>query len=91
MDVPRSCSFNVEVLTATASDMAVLDALARLALAARRLGLELRLAQAPVELLELVALAGLAEALGLQARRQPEQREQPLGIEEEGEFGDASG
>jgi hypothetical protein len=91
MALSRSCSLKFEVLTGAASDMAVLDALARLVLAARTLGLELRLAQAPIEFLELVALAGLAEALGLQGRREPEQREQPLGIEEEGEFGHAAG
>jgi gamma-glutamyl:cysteine ligase YbdK (ATP-grasp superfamily) len=91
MAVPRNRSFKVEVLAGSASDLAVLDALARLVVAARTLGLELRLAQAPVEFLELVALAGLAEALGLQLQGEPEERKQPLGIEEEGQFGHAAG
>jgi hypothetical protein len=85
---PRSCTFDVEVRTGTGSDIATVDALAQLALAGRRLGLQLRLTQAPAALLELVTFAGLTETLGLQAQRQSEQREQPLGVEEEGQLGD---
>ena len=71
--------------------MAAVDALAQLALQARRLGLELRLVEAPGGLRELIVFAGLAEALGVEARRQPEQWEEALGVEEEGQLGDAAG
>jgi hypothetical protein len=64
------------------------DALARLKLAARRAGVELRLRHAPVELEELIALAGLEEALGVEPRRQPEEREERVGVEEEAELDD---
>jgi anti-anti-sigma regulatory factor len=69
----------------------VLDALARLQLALRRAGCELRLVDPDPGLAELVRLAGLAETLGLEPRRQPEEREQRLGVEEERELGDAAG
>ena len=52
--------------------IAAVDALARLQLEARRLGLELRVASAPRELRELIALAGLEAALGLEALGQAE-------------------
>jgi len=87
----RICSFSVEVAPGPVCDLATVDALAQLALAARRLGLELRLAQAPAELLELIALAGLEQALCGQSGGQPEQREQPRGVEEEGQLRDAPG
>ena len=60
------------------------DVLARLRLSARRHGLDLRIT-APPELCELVAFLGLEDALRLEPRRQPEQREEPLGVEEERE------
>ena len=64
-------------------DLGTVDALARLRLAGKRLGFEVR----PIpteELLELVELLGLVEVLW-----QPEERKEPSGIEEEGELGDA--
>ncbi len=61
------------------------DLLARLSLAARRRGLELRIATPP-ELRELIALCGLEEALPVELQRQPEQREERLGVEEEREL-----
>jgi len=45
------------------ADLAVVDALARLALIARRHGLRIRLCHASAELLDLIELAGLSEAL----------------------------
>jgi hypothetical protein len=59
------------------------DALARLKLAGKRLGFEVRLTPTE-ELVELLELAGLAEVLW-----EPEEREQPLGVEEERQLGDA--
>lgn len=67
------------------------DIIARLQLAAKRLGLQFCLRRASDDLLALLALAGLAEALGLKPVGQPEHREQPRGAEEEGELGDLSG
>jgi hypothetical protein len=68
------------------TDLATIEALARLQLAARRLGLELRLREVPEELRELIAFVGLSGVLGVEPRRQPEEREQRLGVEEEGEL-----
>ena len=88
---PRNVTFAVEVLAGSPSDVATLDALARLVLVARQLGLELRLAHAPPELREMVVFAGLGPALGLQAGRQPKEWEQALGVEEEGHLRDLPG
>ena len=58
------------------------DVLARLRLAARR---DLRIT-APPELCELVSFLGLEETLRVEPRRQPKQREEPLGVQEEREL-----
>ncbi len=68
--------------------LATVDALARLQLAALGLGGCICLREAPDELFELLALAGLREILRAESdlgggRRQTEQREEPLGVEEE--------
>ncbi|HEY7016894.1 MAG TPA: hypothetical protein VH297_00380 [Gaiellaceae bacterium] len=70
------------------ADAAVVDALARLQLEARRLGLELHFCHASSELRCLIGFCGLDEALGLESERQPEKREQGLGVEEEGQLRD---
>jgi hypothetical protein len=62
--------------------------LARLGLCLKRGGCELGLYEPDEELLALLALAGLSGVLGVQAQRQAEQREEPGGVEEEGEFPD---
>jgi hypothetical protein len=73
-------------------DLGMVGALARLALEARRLGVRLRLGGVSSELRELIAFAGLdALLLGVEARGQPEEREQTIGIEEEGQLDDAGG
>ena len=69
--------------------LATVEALARLQLAARRMGLDLRLNVVSRELRELIELAGLTQVLGVEPRRQAEEREQRVGVEEEGELGDA--
>jgi anti-anti-sigma regulatory factor len=69
--------------------LATVDALARLQLAARRQGLELRLRGPQRELRELIELAGLTAVLGVEPRREAEERKERLGVEEEGELGDA--
>ena len=85
---------NVDDLVAP--DLLTLEALARLQLAARRMGCGVRLRDVPPELHGLLAFAGLdgaipSDELGLEARRQAEQWEQPLGVEEEGELDDSAG
>ena len=76
------------------ADMATVDALARLALRARRMGCAVTLRDPSTELLELVGLAGLGEVLpcapasGLEVIGQPEEREEPLGVEKERDAGD---
>jgi hypothetical protein len=70
--------------------LATIDQLARLALAARRGGGRLHLRHANAAMMELIDLAGLAEVLPLcvEVEREPEEGEQPGGVEEEGELTD---
>ena len=70
------------------ADAATLDLLSRLQLSARRLGIEVRLLDASPELRELVAFAGLNGVLRLEPGRKAEEREEPLGVEEEGQLDD---
>jgi hypothetical protein len=66
-----------------AAEVAAVDALARLALVARRLGCPLKLRQASPELCELVAFCGLSDALGVGRNGgEAEQREEPLDVQE---------
>ena len=75
-------------------DLDTVDALARLALDARRLGCRIALLRAPPDLPGMLALVGLGAILPccgdsvLEGQRQPEQREEPLRIEEERDAGD---
>jgi ABC-type transporter Mla MlaB component len=78
----------------THPDAGTVEALARLQLGARRLGRRIRLRDPSCELCELVELFGLTDVLpGEGALRreplgEPEEREQPLGVEERVEMGD---
>jgi len=56
-------------------DAVLVDALARLELAAQRQGCRVRLRNASRELVELITFMGLRDALGLEPGRQPEERE----------------
>jgi hypothetical protein len=76
---------------AAGPDLATIDALARLHLAARRLGRELRVENAADELRELIVFVGLEGLLRLEPRGEAEEREQRLRVEEEGELGDPIG
>jgi hypothetical protein len=78
-------------VSALAPDAAAIDVLARLQLAARQLGLHIRLRNASAELQELIAFAGLRDALRVEVERHAEQREQRLGVEEERELDDPAG
>jgi anti-anti-sigma regulatory factor len=102
LDIPRLCERVLVALQESAAgvvvcdvgdlapDAVAVDALARLQLTARRKGGEVRLRGASHELKELLVLTGLVPcgALRLEARREPEQREHPLGVEEEHDPGD---
>jgi ABC-type transporter Mla MlaB component len=70
------------------ADVGTVGALARLELTARRLGGTLELDRPSPQLCELLDLCGLAGVLRLEPGRQPEEREQPLGVEERVEMGD---
>jgi anti-anti-sigma regulatory factor len=70
------------------ADVAAVDALARLELAARQGGFELRLVHASDELTCLIELTGLADVLRVEPGRQSEEREQGLGVEEEAQLHD---
>ncbi|MEW2523564.1 STAS domain-containing protein [Streptomyces sp. NPDC047071] len=65
----------------TTADLATVEAVARLRLAARRADVGLRLRGPTPALWALLRLVGLAE-LCVEVERDPEQREPPLGVEE---------
>ena len=70
-------------------DAVTVDALARLQLTARRLGYSIVLSDVPPELRELLEFTGLDDVVPVWVRLlgpgwQPEEREQPGGIEKEG-------
>jgi len=73
------------------ADLSAMDALAYAALTARRLGCRIYLRHASQELQEAIDLVGLAAVLpcvpasSVEPRRQAEEREDPLRVEEEGD------
>ena len=69
------------------ADFPQVDALARLQLLLQRSRCELRLENAGPGLVDLIAFAGLAGVLGVQPGWEAEEREDPVGVEEEGELG----
>jgi hypothetical protein len=69
---------------------ATVDQIARLELAARRCGCELELTNADPWLLDLIGFVGLGEVLRVESRRQAEEREQPGGVQEEGDLCNSS-
>jgi hypothetical protein len=88
MDIPPGSRTIACDLGGVVADADTIDALARLQLAAQRLGLDLRLRHASGELRELVAFAGLEDVLRLEPCGKAEEREQPLRVEEERQLGD---
>jgi len=75
-------------LRGLAADCVTVDALAQLHLAAKRAGVDLDVRHASRELKELLVFTGLSGVLGVEPRREPEEREDPLGCEEERELDD---
>jgi anti-anti-sigma regulatory factor len=71
-----------------AADVTTLDLLARLQLAARRAGRRVLLRRPAADLERLIAFAGLDQVLRVEPGREAEQREEPLGAEEEGQLPD---
>ena len=63
------------------ADLGMVNALARASLHASRRGERLRIVNAPPDLEELIALVGLAGVLFGRRRREPEEREEPCGVE----------
>ena len=70
------------------ADLGLVDGLARAALNAQRQGERLRVVDASPALQELIAFAGLEDVLLGRGRREAEQREEPLRVEERGEADD---
>jgi hypothetical protein len=70
------------------SSVAAVDHIARLRLCMRRGGYRLCLANVSDELREVIQLAGLADCLGVEMQGQPEEGEEPGGVEEEGDLAD---
>ena len=73
---------------ALAPDAVAVEALARLQLGARREGVRLQLSGVTQEMRDLLAFCGLSDVLGVEPERQPEEREDRLGLEEERHLGD---
>lgn len=70
------------------STVAAVDHIARLRLCMRRGGYRLCLANVSDGLREMIHLAGLADCLGVEMQGQTEEREEPGGVEEEGDLAD---
>jgi hypothetical protein len=87
MTAPPASTIVCDVAGVAPDGMAI-DALARLQLNARRLGLEIRLRHASGELQALIAFAGLDEVLCVEAGGQAEEREERRRVEEERELDD---
>jgi anti-anti-sigma regulatory factor len=64
------------------ADLAVVDTLARAHLNARRRGIRLLFTNASPQLRELIAFTGLADVLLGRLEREPEEREEAVGVEE---------
>lgn len=87
---PQSSPILFDLSALVQPDLGTVEALARLQVVVRRAGLRIEVRGVCRSLRELIELAGLVEVLGLrlELRRQAEQREQPLGVEEERDGGE---
>jgi anti-anti-sigma regulatory factor len=66
------------------ADLATVDALAQAALNAQRFGVRLQVVNAAPELADLIGFTGLDEVLLGRRRRQAEQREEAIRVQERG-------
>ena len=78
-----------DVAGAAHPDLLTVEALARVRLVARRLGTGIRLRNASVELLDLMAFCGLPLELVVEGEREAEKREEARRVEEERDPGDS--
>jgi len=78
----------VQMSARTGCSLRTVDLLAHLQLVARRYGHELQLVRASPELEGLLALVGLDVVLRLEPRREAEEREDAIGVEEERQLDD---
>jgi hypothetical protein len=90
MTAPRPSTIVCDV-GALAPDAAAVDALARLQLTARRLGYDIQLRDASVDLQDLLDFVGLRVVLRVEAGGEAEEREELLRVEEERELDDPTG
>jgi hypothetical protein len=88
--MPEQRTFACDLGACVNPDLGTVDALARIQLVARRYGFYVRLQDVSRDLEELLAFAGLADVLLVEPLGQAEEREQPIGVEEEGELADPS-
>jgi anti-anti-sigma regulatory factor len=86
VSVPRPIVCDLSALRG--SDAETIDLLARLQLAARRHGRTLRFLHASPALQDLIAFVGLEAVLRVEPRRQAEEGEDPVGVEEERQLDD---
>jgi len=91
MALPGRKTIVCDVGALVAPNVRTVGVLARLQLTARRRGHEIRLRHASRELQQLLAFVGLDDVLRVEAGGQAEEREECLGVEEEGELDDPAG
>jgi hypothetical protein len=84
--VPRPIVCHLGALSG--ADAETIDLLARLQLAARRHDRTLRFVEASPALQDLIAFVGLEAVLRVEPRRQAEEGEDPIGVEEERQLDD---
>jgi hypothetical protein len=89
MGAPEDPSIIVIDAGSLPADAAAVDALARMQLIACRFGHRVFLRNVAPDLRDLLAFAGLDALLGVEPRRQAEELEEPLGLEEERQLPDA--
>jgi hypothetical protein len=85
MDARKQLAFDAATLP---PDAETIDRLAKLQVAAHRVGLELVLRNPSSPLCELISLAGLADVLRVEVQRETEQRKEGGRVEEERELDD---
>jgi len=88
MATPEPRTIVCDLSALAGADVETVDLLARLQLAAQRQGRMLLFVHASPALLELIAFCGLDAVLRVESGREAEQREDPLGVEEERQLDD---